>query len=67
MISQDFELRYREQTAKDCLARIKSYLDNGCAPNVVCGAYGFPCEIEDPSILAPAREDYPPFDHKQEE
>jgi DNA helicase-4 len=34
---------------------------------IVCGAYGFPCEIEDPSIFAPARENYPPFDHKQEE
>ena len=124
---KDFESRYHEQTAEDCLSRIKSYLDNGCAPSdvlvlsrykfprvlelfvekakemglsvafdkehakenqirvmtvhkskglqakavflldVVCGAYGFPCEIEDPSILAPARENYPPFDHKQEE
>jgi len=124
---KDFESRYHEQTAEDCLNRIRSYLDNGCAANdvlvlsrykfprvvellvekakemglsvafdkeharenqirvmtvhkskglqakavflldVVCGAYGFPCEIEDPSILAPARENYPPFDHKQEE
>jgi len=124
---KDFESRYHEQTAEDCLNRIKSYLDNGCAANdvlvlsrykfprvvelfvekakevglsvafdkelakenqirvmtvhkskglqakavflldVVCGAYGFPCEIEDPSIFAPARENYPPFDNKQEE
>jgi len=33
----------------------------------VKGQYGFPCEIEDPAIYAPAREDYPQQDHKEEE
>jgi len=35
--------------------------------NVTKGMYGFPCEIEDPSILEPAREDYPPQDQREEE
>ena len=35
--------------------------------NVIEGLYGFPCEIEDPSIYAPARENYPPQDHIEEE
>jgi len=35
--------------------------------NVTKGTYGFPCEIEDPSILEPARENYPPQDSKEEE
>ena len=35
--------------------------------NVTKGTYGFPCEIEDSSILEPAREDYPPQDSKEEE
>lgn len=35
--------------------------------DVVKGTYGFPCEIEDSSIYAPAREDYPKQDHKEEE
>jgi DNA helicase-4 len=35
--------------------------------DVIKGTYGFPCEIEDSSIYAPAREDYPKQDHKEEE
>lgn len=35
--------------------------------NVIEDLYGFPCEIEDPSIYAPARENYPPQDHIEEE
>jgi len=35
--------------------------------NVTRGMYGFPCEIEDPSIYEPARENYPPQDQKEEE
>jgi len=35
--------------------------------NVTKGTYGFPCEIEDPSIYEPARENYPPQDTKEEE
>jgi len=35
--------------------------------NVTKGTYGFPCEIEDPSIYEPARENYPPQDQKEEE
>lgn len=35
--------------------------------NVVKDTYGFPCEIEDPSIYEPARENYPPQDQKEEE
>lgn len=35
--------------------------------DVIKGTYGFPCEIEDSSIYGPAREDYPPQDHKEEE
>jgi DNA helicase-4 len=35
--------------------------------DVTKGTYGFPCEIEDSSIYGPAREDYPPQDHKEEE
>ncbi|UCE16580.1 MAG: UvrD-helicase domain-containing protein [Candidatus Bathyarchaeota archaeon] len=33
----------------------------------VKGPYGFPCEIEDSSIYAPAREDYHRRDHTEEE
>jgi len=35
--------------------------------NVIEDLYGFPCEIEDTSIYAPARENYPPQDHIEEE
>lgn len=35
--------------------------------NVIEGLYGFPCEIEDPAIYAPARENYPPQDPAEEE
>ncbi|MDH5461644.1 MAG: UvrD-helicase domain-containing protein, partial [Candidatus Bathyarchaeota archaeon] len=35
--------------------------------NVIEDLFGFPCEIEDPSIYAPARENYPPQDHVEEE
>jgi DNA helicase-4 len=35
--------------------------------NVIKDAYGFPCEIEDSSIYAPARENYPKQDPKEEE
>jgi DNA helicase-4 len=35
--------------------------------NVTKGTYGFPCEIEDPSIYEPARENYPLQDQKEEE
>jgi DNA helicase-4 len=35
--------------------------------NVIKGTYGFPCEIEDPLIYAPARENYPQQDQRQEE
>jgi len=35
--------------------------------NVVKGTYGFPCEIEDPSIFEPARNNYPQQDQREEE
>jgi len=35
--------------------------------NVIKDTYGFPCEMEDPSIYEPARENYPPQDKKEEE
>jgi DNA helicase-4 len=35
--------------------------------NVIKDLYGFPCEIEDTSILEPARENYPHQDRKEEE
>jgi DNA helicase-4 len=35
--------------------------------NVIKDAYGFPCEIEDNSIYALARENYPEQDLKEEE
>lgn len=35
--------------------------------NVIRDLYGFPCEIEDPSIYEPARENYPRQDQKEEE
>ena len=35
--------------------------------NVIKDRYGFPCEIEDSSILEPARENYPRQDQNQEE
>jgi len=35
--------------------------------NAIKGTYGFPCEIEDSSIYAAAREDYPNQDQKEEE
>ncbi|MCZ2808860.1 MAG: UvrD-helicase domain-containing protein [Candidatus Bathyarchaeota archaeon] len=35
--------------------------------NVIEDLYGFPCEIEDPAIYAPARENYPPQDLIEEE
>jgi DNA helicase-4 len=35
--------------------------------NVIKDTYGFPCEIEDSSILEPARENYPHQDQKEEE
>lgn len=35
--------------------------------NVIEDLYGFPCEIEDPTIYAPARENYPPQDQTEEE
>jgi len=47
--------------SKGLEARVVFILD------VVKGTYGFPCEIEDSSIYAPAREDYPKQDHKEEE
>jgi DNA helicase-4 len=124
---KDFEARYHEHTAQDCLSRIVDYIQTGCVPNDILvlsrykfprvvkafieeaeksgirvafdkefakpdqirlmtahkskglqarvvfildftkGVYGFPCEIEDPAIYAPARENYPPYDHRQEE
>jgi len=35
--------------------------------NVINDTYGFPCEIDDPAILEPARENYPVQDQKEEE
>ena len=35
--------------------------------NVIEDTYGFPCEIEDLSVLEPARENYPSQDQKEEE
>jgi DNA helicase-4 len=35
--------------------------------NVIQDLYGFPCEIEDTSILEPAKENYPRQDRKEEE
>jgi DNA helicase-4 len=35
--------------------------------NVIKDLYGFPCEIEDTSILEPARENYPHQNRKEEE
>jgi len=35
--------------------------------NVIKDLYGFPCEIEDTSILEPAKENYPHQDQKEEE
>ena len=35
--------------------------------NVIKDLYGFPSEIEDPSIFEPARENYPPQDQEEEE
>ena len=35
--------------------------------NVIKDDYGFPCEIEDPSIYAPSRKEYPPHQHIEEE
>lgn len=35
--------------------------------NVIKDLYGFPCEIEDTSILEPAKENYPRQDRKEEE
>ncbi len=35
--------------------------------NAIKDTYGFPCEIEDPAILEPARENYPLQDQKEEE
>jgi len=35
--------------------------------NVIKDTYGFPCEIEDSSILEPARENYPLQETKEEE
>lgn len=35
--------------------------------NVIKDTYGFPCEIEDPSIYEPARENYPTQDQREEE
>ncbi len=35
--------------------------------NVTKGLYGFPCEIDDPSIFAPARQNYPEPNAKKEE
>ena len=132
---KEFERRYYEQIAEDCLDRVIKYLQNGFEPkdmliltrymrtrtngaykfvplvqklierarergveiafeqvhaenkvrlltahkskgseakvvfilNVIKGIYGFPCEIEDPSIYAPARKNYPQQDQKQEE
>jgi len=132
---KEFERRYYEQIAEDCLDHIIEYLQNGFEPkdililtrymrtrtkgaykfvplvqklierarergveiafeqvhaenkvrlltankskgleakvvfilNVIKGIYGFPCEIEDPSIYAPARENYPQQDQRQEE
>jgi DNA helicase-4 len=47
--------------SKGLEARVVLILD------VVEALYGFPCEIEDPSIYAPAREDYPPQNQMEEE
>jgi DNA helicase-4 len=35
--------------------------------NVIKDKYGFPCEIEDTSIYAPARKNYSKQDHEKEE
>jgi len=35
--------------------------------NVIKDIYGFPCEIDDPSIYEPARENYPQQEQKEEE
>jgi DNA helicase-4 len=132
---ENYRVRYYEQTAEDCLARIAEYTRKGFLPqdilvlsrfirtkahraykfhhviralldkaaemgidmicddardeskirvltvhkskgleakvvfvlNVIKDAYGFPCEIEDNSIYAPARENYPEQDPKEEE
>jgi DNA helicase-4 len=132
---ENYRMRYYEQTAEDCLARIADYVKKGFSPkdilvlsrfmrtkvhraykfhhvirilmdraqemgidmicddardenrirvltvhkskgleakavfvlNVIKDAYGFPCEIEDNSIYAPARENYPETDPKEEE
>jgi DNA helicase-4 len=132
---ENYRMRYYEQSAEDCLARIAEYVKKGFLPtdilvlsrfmrtkahraykfhqvikilmerarergielipddardqskirvltvhkskglearavfvlNVIKDAYGFPCEIEDSSIYAPARENYPEQDPKEEE
>ena len=35
--------------------------------NAIRDTYGFPCEIEDSSILEPARENYPRQEQREEE
>jgi len=66
-------LAYKNVDAKNRVRLLTAHRSKGLEAkvvfllNVTKGTYGFPCEMEDPSIYEPARENYPPQDTKEEE
>jgi DNA helicase-4 len=67
------DLAYEKLDARNKVRLLTAHRSKGLEAKVVFllnatrGTYGFPCEIEDSSIYEPARENYPPQDHKEEE
>jgi len=66
-------LAYEKLDARNKVRLLTAHKSKGLEAKVVFllnatkGTYGFPCEIEDPSIYEPARENYPPQDQREEE
>jgi len=67
------KLAYENMEAKNKVRLLTAHRSKGLEAKVVFllnatkGTYGFPCEIEDPSIYEPARENYPPQEPVEEE
>jgi DNA helicase-4 len=67
------ELAYENQEAYNKVRLLTAHKAKGLEArvifllNVTSGMHGFPCEIEDPAIYEPARENYPPQDFMEEE
>ena len=67
------KLAYENMEARSKVRLLTAHRSKGLEAKVVFllnatkGTYGFPCEIEDPSIYEPARENYPPQEPIEEE